>query len=186
MGLILKMIYQEKGAVFIDGGYLNKVLKSYFNEAKIDYLKLCNQICSDLQINRLRTYFYHCMPLIRKNNDEDLKRHANMQKFLASIKRLPRFEIKEGKLQFIGGKFKQKMVDVLLSLDLTNMSYEKQIQQAVLIAGDSDFVPAIKKAKDYGTIIHLYYHPHSIHEEILDIADELHLINENLINSCRI
>ena len=66
------------------------------------------------------------------------------------------------------------------------MSFEKQIQHAILIAGDSDFVPAIKKAKNYGTIIHLYYHPSSVHNEILDEADELHIINQELIDFCRI
>ena len=102
-----------------------------------------------------------------------------------TLKRLPRFEVKLGRLQIIGDQFRQKMIDVLMSLDITNMSFENQIQHAVLIAGDSDFVPAIKKAKDYGIIVHLYYHPSSVHNEILDEVDELHEINEELIDSCK-
>lgn len=188
MGLILKMSenYYEKAAIFIDGGYLNKILETYFNKPRINHLKLCEEICSNLRLKRLRTYFYHCIPIIRKDNKEDTIRKAKMQKFLNNLKRLPRFEIKLGKLQIIGNQFKQKMIDVFMSLDISNMSHENQIQHAILIAGDSDFVPAIKKAKDYGTIIHLYYHPSSVHNEILDIADELHKINEELINSCKI
>jgi len=185
MGFIFKMI-NERGAIFIDGGYLNRVLKNYFREPKVDYLKLCNKICSDLGLDRLRTYFYHCLPIIRKSNEEDLKRQAGMQRFLTNLKRLPRFEVKLGRLQLIGSQFKQKMIDVLMSLDITNMSYENQIQHVILIAGDSDFVPAVKRAKDYGIITHLYYHPSSVHNEILDEIDELHEINEELINSCKI
>ena len=185
MGFILKMNgFLEKCAIFIDGGYLNKVLKSFFNEAKIDYLKLSEKICAELNLNRLRTYFYHCMPIVRKNNDEDLLRQSNMQRFLTNIKRLPRFEVKLGRLQLIGNQFRQKMIDVLMSLDITTMSYENQIQHAVIIAGDSDFIPAIKKARDYGIIVHLYYHPSSVHNEILDEVDELHEINKGLIDSC--
>jgi len=187
MGFILKMSeYSEKAAIFVDGGYMNKVLKSYFNEVKIDYLKLSTIICSNLNLSRLRTYFYHCMPIVRKDNKEDLIKQSNMQRFLTNIRRLPRFEVKLGKLQLIGNQFRQKMIDVLMSLDITNMSYENQIQQAVLIAGDSDFIPAIKKAKDYGVIVHLYYHPSSVHNEILDEVDELHEINQELINGCKI
>lgn len=178
------MDQSEKCAIFIDGGYFNKVLKSYFQEKNIKYLKLSERICSDLKLIRLRTYFYHCMPLVRKSHPDDIIRQGNMQKFLANIRRLPRFEVKLGKLQFIGGQFRQKMVDVLMSLDITNMSFEKQIQHVVLVAGDSDFIPAIKKAKDYGIVVHLYYHPSSVHNEILDEVDELHKIDENLINSC--
>jgi len=187
MGIIFKMSeYSEKVAIFIDGGYLNKVIKRNFKEVPLDYLKLSTIICSNLNLSRLRTYFYHCMPIVRKNNNGDLVRQSNMQKFLTKIKRLPRFEVKLGKLQLIGNQFRQKMIDVLMSLDITNMSYENQIQQAVLIAGDSDFIPAIKKAKDYGVIVHLYYHPSSVHNEILDEVDELHEINQELINSCKI
>ncbi len=188
MGIILKMseIYSEKAAIFIDGGYLNKIIKKNFRGLPLDYLKLSDKICSDLELNRLRTYFYHCLPIVRKNNEEDLSRQSNMQKFLTKIKRLPRFEVKLGKLQLIGNQFKQKMIDVLMSLDITNMSYENQIQHAVLIAGDSDFIPAIKKARDYGIIVHLYYHPSSVHNEVLDEVDELHEINEELINNCKI
>lgn len=178
--------FSEKAAIFIDGGYLNRILKSYFVGAKISYLKLSNKICSDLKLNRLRAYFYYCLPIVRKNNEQDLKRKADTQKFLTNLKRFPRFEVKLGKLQLIGNQFRQKMIDVLMSLDITNMSFEKQIQHAILVAGDSDFVPAVKKAKDYGIIIHLYYHPSSVHNEILDEVDELHEINKELIDSCKI
>ena len=188
MGIIFKMgeIYSEKTAIFIDGGYLNKVVKKQFNGTSLDYLKLSNKICSDLKLVRLRTYFYHCLPIVRKGNTQDVIKQANMERFLTKLKRLPRFEVKLGRLQIIGDQFRQKMIDVLMSLDITNMSFENQIQHAVLIAGDSDFVPAIKKAKDYGIIVHLYYHPSSVHNEILDEVDELHEINEELINSCKI
>lgn len=178
------MVSSEKTAIFIDGSYLKKIEKIF--KINLDYLKFSNQICSNLKLNRLRTYFYHCLPIVRKNNQQDIERESKMQKFLAKLKRLSRFEVKLGKLQMIGGQFRQKMVDILMSLDIVDMCFEKRIQQVILIAGDSDFVPAIKKAKNYGAIIHLFYHPSSVHNEILDEVDELHEINEELINSCRI
>lgn len=109
-----------------------------------------------------------------------------MQKFLTNLRRLPRFEVKLGKLQVIGNQFKQKMVDVLISLDIATMSYESQIQHVILLAGDADFIPTIKKAKDYGSIVHLYYHPSSVHTELLDEVDELHKIDDALIQRCLI
>lgn len=146
---------------------------------------MSNKICSDLHLSRLRTYYYTCMPIVRKNNAEDVQRQAHAQRFLTSLRRLPRFEVKLGRLQVIGGQFKQKMIDVLMSLDIATMSYETQIHHAILIAGDSDFIPAIKKAKDYGIIVHLYYHPSSVHTEVLDEVDELHEITQEVINACK-
>lgn len=108
-----------------------------------------------------------------------------MQLFLTSLKRLSRFEIKLRKLQLIGGQFRQKMVDVLMSLDIVNMCLDKKVENIILIAGDADFVPAIKKAKDYGAIVHLFYHPSSFHNELLDEVDEQHIISEELINRCK-
>ncbi|MEK6792543.1 MAG: NYN domain-containing protein [Nanoarchaeota archaeon] len=175
----------EKSAVFIDGGYLNKILKHYFKESDIDYLKFSELICKEVGVSRLRTYYYHSLPVVRPNSKEDERRHSNMWKFISNLKRLSRFEVKLGRLQLIGGQFKQKMIDVLMSLDITSMCFDKQIAQVILIAGDADFVPAIKKAKDYGAIVHLFYHPSSVHNELLDEVDELHIISKELIENCK-
>ena len=175
----------EKCALFVDGGYLNKILKKFFNAQDIDYLKLSDVICKDLRLRRLRTYYYQCMPIVREGNKIDSMKQANMQRFLTNLRRLPRFDVRLGRLQLIGGQFRQKMIDVLMSLDIATMSYENQIQHAILIAGDADFIPAIKKAKDYGIIVHLFYHPSSVHNEIMDEVDERHEINFEFIEKCR-
>ncbi len=175
----------EKCAVFIDGGYLNKVLKNYFNAINVDYIKFCNTICENLNLSRLRTYYYHSLPIIRKGNKDDERRHDKMQKFLISLNRLPRFEVKLGKLQLIGGQFKQKMVDVLMSIDIIKKSIGGNIKHIVTLAGDADFVPAIKTAKDNDIIVHLFYHPSSVHNELLDEIDELHVISKELIDNCK-
>lgn len=107
-----------------------------------------------------------------------------MKLFLDNLKRLPRFEVKLGKLQFIGGKFRQKMVDVLMSIDIIKKSIGNKINHIVVVAGDADFVPSIKTAKDYDVIVHLLYHPQSVHNELLDEIDELHVISKELIDKC--
>ncbi len=77
------------------------------------------------------------------------------------------------------------MVDVLMSLDIVSMCFDNQIQHAIIVAGDSDFIPAIKKAKEHGAIIHLFYHPSSVHNELLDEVDESYIIDENFINELK-
>lgn len=174
----------EKAVVFIDGGYLRDILRNNFNHSFIDYLKFCQIICQDLGLDRLRTYYYTCLPFVRKNNSNDMWKLSKSDKFISKLKRLPRFEVKLGKLQLIGGGFKQKMVDVLMSLDIVEMCFDKKINEVIIVAGDADFVPAIKKAKNCGAIVHLFYHSKSVHNELLDNVDEIHEINDKLINSC--
>lgn len=169
----------------MDGSYINKILKNHFNSKDIDYLKLSNFICKQLEVNRLRTYYYNCLPIVKPNNKDDERRHSKMQLFIANLKRLPRFEVKLGKLQMIGVQFRQKMVDVLISIDIIKKSLGSEVKHIILIAGDADFVPAIKMAKDQDKIIHLFYHPSSVHNELLDEIDEPHKIDDEFINAVK-
>ena len=47
-------------ALFIDGGYLDKVLESEFPAADLSYQKLSAALAGDGDL--LRTYYYHCLP----------------------------------------------------------------------------------------------------------------------------
>lgn len=44
----------------------------------------------------------------------------------------------------------QKGVDMKIGLDIASLSFKKQVDQIVLISGDSDFVPAAKLARREG------------------------------------
>lgn len=44
----------------------------------------------------------------------------------------------------------QKGVDMKIGLDIASIAYKKQVDQIILIAGDSDFVPAAKHARREG------------------------------------
>lgn len=44
----------------------------------------------------------------------------------------------------------QKGVDMRIGIDIASMAYKKQVDQIILIAGDSDFVPAAKLARREG------------------------------------
>lgn len=46
--------------------------------------------------------------------------------------------------------FRQKGVDMKIGLDIASLAYKKQVDQIILIAGDSDFVPAAKLARREG------------------------------------
>ncbi|MGB4610953.1 MAG: NYN domain-containing protein [Saccharofermentanales bacterium] len=45
---------------------------------------------------------------------------------------------------------RQKGVDMKMGIDIASVSYKKQVEQIILIAGDSDFVPAAKLARREG------------------------------------
>ena len=70
-----------------------------------------------------------------------------------------------------------------MAVDLVRLSWDKQISKAILVTGDSDFVPAIEAAKDAGVLVQLYYSKSSIHDELLSVVDERECISKELIDS---
>lgn len=46
--------------------------------------------------------------------------------------------------------FTQKGVDMKIGIDIASLAYKKQVDQIILISGDSDFVPAAKLARREG------------------------------------
>lgn len=176
-------------AIFIDGGYLDFILKEEFSLARIDYHLLSIKLANGIDL--LRTYYYHCLPYQGSPPTlEESDRFAKKQSFFTTLSRLPRYEIRLGKIAFRGinqeGEpiFVQKRVDILLGVDLVLLSAKHQITHAVILAGDSDLLPAIEAAKSEGALIHLYHgKKNPPHAELWEKADERTPISQELINS---
>ena len=96
------------------------------------------------------------------------------------------WKLKEGKLkQLLGGTLRfedltdldfeyeaaQKGVDMRIGLDIASLSFKKQVDQIVLVAGDSDFVPAAKLARREGIDFILDPMWHTIHASLHEHVD---------------
>lgn len=179
----------HRSAVFIDAGYLDHLLRSNFARATINYAKFGERLT--VGTTHLRTYYYTC-PAFQSDPPtmEESERYANQRRFFDALESLPRFTTKLGRLALQGpdstGRFThvQKGVDILLGVDMAMLSAKHQIQEAILIAGDGDFVPAVIAAKAEGVLIKLYHGP-SPSSDLWREADERVLISQELIDSVR-
>lgn len=166
-----------------------KVLKYVFNLPKIDYEALSNKLCEGTE--RIRTYYYDCEPYLSKfPTPEEENRRKEAGRFFDKLRFLKRFEVRLGRLQKIGGEYKQKGVDVLMSVDLVKLASSRTVDMAILVTGDSDFVPAIKASKEInpGMVVVVYYSkqpPMYVHRELLQACDESHEIAKELIDSVK-
>jgi uncharacterized LabA/DUF88 family protein len=139
-------------AIFIDGAYLQYLLKDEFNSPKICFRKLVNRMAEGREI--LRSYYYNCEPYqSNPPTPEERERFGRSQRFHYALDQIPRFQVRLGKLEFRGhdarGRpiFQQKRVDIQMGVDLVLLAAKNQISDAAILAGDSDFVPAIDAAK---------------------------------------
>lgn len=78
----------------------------------------------------------------------------------------------------------QKQVDILPAIDLLRLSYRSAITQAILVTGDSDFIPAIKIAKDEGVQV-LLAHGSKPHLSLLNEVDQSIPFDWRLIKSIK-
>lgn len=109
-----------------------------------------------------------------------------MQRFFRGLRRTPRIEVREGRLAYRGldsqGQpiFEQKRVDLQLGVDLAILAGKRLIDYAIIITGDSDFIPAIEAAKNEGVVV-CVAHGARAHDELLDAADERIRIDQSII-----
>lgn len=82
----------------------------------------------------------------------ELSAHANWELKPEALARLRKKDLLWDQLQDSDFQLglKQKAVDMKIGLDIAALAYKKLVDQIVLIAGDSDFVPAAKLARREG------------------------------------
>ena len=141
----------------------------------------------------IRTYFAHTFTTARlatgkPPTDDESERYSRQRKFFQALERLPRFTVRLGRLDRRGpdaqGRytFAQKQVDSLLSVDLAMLAAKHLIQEAAIVAGDSDFIPAVEAAKSEGVLIRLF-HGRNPHSDLWTAADERVRFSQELIDS---
>lgn len=174
-------------AIFIDAAYLQFTLKEEFGASRIDFQKLVTRIADGREI--LRSYYYDCEPYQSDPpTPQERERFGKVQRFHYTLDKLPRFQVRLGKLAFRGLRddgrpiFQQKRVDIQMGVDLVLLAAKHQISDAAILAGDSDFLPAIDAAKPEGVVIHLFHGEHP-HNDLVARADERTRIDQAFIDS---
>ena len=191
-------------AIFVDGAYLDSLSKYEF-DVNIDLEKFANAVKDEVAsatpepIDLLRTLYYNCPPYQSNSPTvEERERYAKFRRFADALKYLKRFEFREGRLQMKGydrdGKpiFQQKRIDVLLGLDFGLLSGKRAISHIALVAGDSDFIPAVQVVKPEGVSVWLFHGPRfsrgdgrpTYHLDLWQEADERFEINKAFLLRC--
>ncbi|URN84986.1 NYN domain-containing protein [Acetobacterium wieringae] len=153
--------------------YCYRHLKEKHDDTKHDLYRIFYYDCPPMDKK-----IYH--PFLKKQIDyskTDL--HTWMTEFLDELKKKRKFALRMGKLADTQAHFTirpdilkklcndkiafdelseydfvinvdQKGVDMKIGLDIASIAYKRQVDQIVLISGDSDFVPAAKLARREG------------------------------------
>ena len=168
-------------AVFLDGGYLDKIVFHDHKNQRIDYGRLVNEMAAPDAL--LRAYYYHCLPYQGNPPTEDERsRYAARHRFVTALQLIPRFEVRLGKLAFRGRDpagnpiFVQKRIDNMIGVDMALLAAKGKITNVSILTGDSDYMPTIEAVKREGILVTLWHGSFSPDtapsRELYEICDE--------------
>ncbi|MFW3146204.1 MAG: NYN domain-containing protein [Thermoplasmatota archaeon] len=168
--------------IFIDGDYFDGILRNEFDYQRVDFLTF-SQLITPEGAQRFRTYYYKSVPYVGPDSPPDEKaRSEGVEKFLQSLRHLPRFKVRTGELtKTVDGQFKRKGINVSMSVDVTRLCTERIIDQVFMVCSDPDLLPLIKASRDMGAIVRLY-HGENIPERMLAECDEAVRIDDDIVN----
>lgn len=182
---------RPRSVALIDARYLLAARQKAVGEGPFDLLDFAERIVPRFHW-RFRTYYFDAPPYLPKSgaSEDQRKRHADAEEDLKKVARLDRFCVRKGYCQWTKRKaspidhpggiervgiIEQKMVDVLLATDMTRIALSKEALHIELVAGDSDYVPAIQAARNVGALVRLFYYRQgdtSYGDRLFDEVDE--------------
>ena len=123
------------------GNAFHPLLNKNINLSKNPICKWTNEFFNELK--RKRKF---ALRLGKLSQSKDYTLKPEIMKEILSGKKIKE-ELSEHDFRL---QVEQKGVDMKIGLDISSLAYKKQVQQIVLISGDSDFVPAAKLARREG------------------------------------
>jgi uncharacterized LabA/DUF88 family protein len=175
----------DKVAVFLDGGYIDKVLLHDFKGKRIDYEKLARVMVEPDEL--FRAYYYHCLPYMSERpSEEERKRYSAKHRFTKALAYIPRFEVRLGRLAYQGGEFVQKRVDCMVGVDMALLAGKGKIHRVALFTGDSDLLPAVEAVKREGVLVTLWCgfgNETKPSRDLYELCDERVRINDEIIGA---
>lgn len=162
-------IFFGRTMVFIDG-------ESFFEGCKANGRKIDN-VNFSLMLHQMKSSSRHivraCYYSAPAANAND-PRHKLQDK----LRKEQLFEVILGGAVGVHGQLRQKGVDVRLGVDMVRHAANHVFDVAVLVAGDEDFVPAVKAVKDFGRQVELIYFEDRTSDRLIESADIRRPIND--------
>jgi uncharacterized LabA/DUF88 family protein len=171
--------------IFIDGGYLRKGLEHFFGEGndQISYVKLRDYIVTvvdsqGLKSDIIRAYYYDGIvdPL------EEPEKYQYQNAYFDDIRKRKFFEVRLARNKLCGTGYRQKGVDILISVDMLTKAYMGHYDIAAFLGGDDDFLDLVSAVKNLaGKRVYGFYFDHNVSSALADCFDvECNLTKQKL------
>ncbi len=167
---------EDRVAIFIDGSNLYHALRSNFSHHDLKFAEFTSKLCGARRL--FRTYYYNVL----QNPTQRPDGHREQQEFLDILRKTPYLEVRLGSIKLAQGVPVEKGVDVMLATDLLYFAWNDFYDVAVLVSGDSDFAYALQAVKNMGKHVEVAYFESGVSKDLLDMADNRHLLNRSFFS----
>lgn len=164
-------------AIYIDGSNLYHGLLGDVGNPRVDYQKLVVKL---LEGRPLTGVYYYNAPLSQQQSPE---KYRAQQRFFSKLKGFPKFTVRLGQLERRpDGHLVEKRVDVRLAVNMIMDAYGDRYDEAILMSGDSDFVPAIEAVKIIGKGVEVAYTRKTFH--LFQVCERFILLDGEFLADC--
>ena len=167
---------EDRVAIFIDGSNLYHALLANLGRFNLNFAEFVSKLCGSRRL--FRTYYYNVLQDPTQRPDA----YREQQEFLDILRKTPYMEVRLGSIKIAQGIPVEKGVDVMLATDLLYFAWNDFYDTAVLVSGDSDFAYALQAIKNMGKHVEVAYFESGISKDLLDIADNRHLLNRSFFS----
>jgi uncharacterized LabA/DUF88 family protein len=160
--------------IFVDNSNIFQGFKKY--NIKADYEKLKNFIISDRKLEAIFLYEGIVYP-ISPEKKKWYKELSNKSGYVikASFNKISSYGVDE------------KKVDISIAVDIISLAYENAYDTAVLVSGDGDFLPVIKKLNEIGKNVEVWAFKYSLANTLKEELEQqqIHFF-EDILSKIRI
>jgi len=177
-------------AILIDGNNFYKGCLLNFNRTDVDFRKLGQKLGQEIEGQLLRIYYYNA----HVSKTIDPLGYQRQQKFFDNLRATPFITLKLGHLVYHRLRNEQgfssqyfpteKGIDVQIAVDMIRLSMLKSCEGVVLVSGDSDYIYAVRFAKDLGTTVYVASFPMGGSNDLRNEGDGSILMDLDFIKDC--
>jgi len=177
-------------AILIDGNNFYKGCQLNFNRTDVDFRKLGQKLSLEVEGQLLRIYYYNA----HVSKTIDPLGYQRQQKFFDNLRATPFITLKLGHLVYHRLRTEQgfssqyfpteKGIDVQIAVDMVRLGLLKACDGVILVSGDSDYIYAVRFAKDLGSNVYIASFPMGGSSELRNEGDGSIIMDLEFIKDC--
>ncbi len=150
---------------------MRRLFLDLFGDDNIDYTKLTRNLIvmyneclsNPYRANLVRTYYYDGIA----DPKDDADAYAKHREYFEALESTQNLDVTLGEaVKTQDGSFRQKGVDILLTIDAIVMAYQDIYESGLFFLGDRDFIPLVDAVKNVGKKTFGFFYDKQVSQEL--------------------